>query len=511
MSDDHPADHDPTATFNALPVAGNFDGNAANGDEVGLFDGTTWYFDTNHDGHDRSRRSQCPARSPAIRSWATSTATATSTWAPTATARSTSSCGTPGPATYSITVQTLSLYGTGLPQLGANAAGCRRYGSGRHHRHRPVHAGRQRGHGHAGLGMVLVRLRTLQHRLPATVTAIQRQHPDRKFRQTPLGNDLFAKFGNNYAMPIVGNFDPPANAIAISQPTPPSSGPTISGIVVATSANPPVITWSATDTAGVTETTLQVDGKLVSTVYGPFGTNYAGLLPTLTAGSHTYIIQATNGAPTPVTTEYVGTFSVVTTNQAPTISNVVVATSAKPPVITWSVADSDGIASTSLTVDGKSVSTIYGPYGTKYAANYAGVWVLLAAGNHTYVIHATDSAGTPASTDYTGSFTVASQSALTNPAPTIGNVVVSLTSNPPVITWSAADADGIASTSLMVDGKSVSTIYGPYGTKYAANYAGVLGTLAAGNHTYVIHATDSAGTPASTDYTGSFTVAAPRP
>ena len=51
----------------------------------------------------------------------------------------------------------ISLVGSGLPQLGADyAAGGRRYGSGRHHRRRPLHAGRQRGHGHVGLGMVLV-------------------------------------------------------------------------------------------------------------------------------------------------------------------------------------------------------------------------------------------------------------------------------------------------------------------------------------------------------------------
>jgi subtilisin-like proprotein convertase family protein len=32
--------------INALPIAGNFDGNAANGDEIGLFDGTSWFLDT---------------------------------------------------------------------------------------------------------------------------------------------------------------------------------------------------------------------------------------------------------------------------------------------------------------------------------------------------------------------------------------------------------------------------------------------------------------------------------
>ncbi|MFO0915154.1 MAG: dockerin type I domain-containing protein [Pirellulales bacterium] len=35
--------------INGIPVAGNFDGNSGNGDEVGLFTGTTWYLDRNHD------------------------------------------------------------------------------------------------------------------------------------------------------------------------------------------------------------------------------------------------------------------------------------------------------------------------------------------------------------------------------------------------------------------------------------------------------------------------------
>src|SRR5205823_8743980 len=37
------------AGINGLPVAGNFDGIASNGDEVGVFTGSTWWFDTNHD------------------------------------------------------------------------------------------------------------------------------------------------------------------------------------------------------------------------------------------------------------------------------------------------------------------------------------------------------------------------------------------------------------------------------------------------------------------------------
>ena len=39
----------PGPNINGLPVAGNFDGNAANGDEVGVFTGSAWWLDTNHD------------------------------------------------------------------------------------------------------------------------------------------------------------------------------------------------------------------------------------------------------------------------------------------------------------------------------------------------------------------------------------------------------------------------------------------------------------------------------
>src|SRR4029078_11892570 len=30
------------------------------------------------------------------------------------------------------------------------------------------------------------------------------------FTPTPFGNDIYAQFGNSFALPVVGNFDPPA-------------------------------------------------------------------------------------------------------------------------------------------------------------------------------------------------------------------------------------------------------------------------------------------------------------
>ena len=171
----------------------------------------------------------------------------------------------------------------------------------------------------------------------------------------------------------------------------------------------------------------------------------------------------------------------------PAISGVVTAVSGANPVITWTLDDADGIASTSMTVDGKAVA-VNGPYGTNTHANYSAslAGLNLASGDHTFVIYATDSAATPMSTQYIGAFTVAG-----NAGPTIGGVYVLPASG--VMSWNAVDADGVAGASLTIDGASVSKVYGPYTAASGVNFSGQFGTLAAGNHTYVITATDKLG------------------
>ena len=39
-----------TYSTNGLPVAANFDGNVKDGDQIGLFNGTQWFYDT-HNQH----------------------------------------------------------------------------------------------------------------------------------------------------------------------------------------------------------------------------------------------------------------------------------------------------------------------------------------------------------------------------------------------------------------------------------------------------------------------------
>jgi hypothetical protein len=123
--------------------------------------------------------------------------------------------------------------------------------------------------------------------------------------------------------------------------------------------------WNVADTAGIASTSIVVDGTNL-TVDGPYGTsnnaNYAGLLGTLTTGSHTYAIAATdvNG----VSTTFTSTFTVAgSTGSGPTISSIVVATTASTPVITCQVTGTAGIGSVAITIDGVNV-TVYGPYGT---------------------------------------------------------------------------------------------------------------------------------------------------
>ena len=270
--------------------------------------------------------------------------------------------------------------------------------------------------------------------------------------------------------------------------------------MVATTVSTPVITCRATDTtAALASVTMTIDGAAIG-VCGPYGTandaNYAGLLGTPSAGSHTYVITATDANGASNTTN--GTFTVAgSTNGGPTISGIVVAPTASTPVITCRATDAAALASVTMTIDGASI-TVCGPYGTQNDANYAGLLGTLTPGSHTYVIKATDVNGK--SNSSTSTFTV--PGAVNGPL--ISSVVVAASAATPVITYRVTDTVGITSTTITVDGTPL-TLFGPYGTKYAANYSGLLGTLSAGSHTYLITANDAQGL--SNTSTGSFTVA----
>ena len=143
------------------------------------------------------------------------------------------------------------------------------------------------------------------------------------------------------------------------------------------------------------------------------------------------------------------------------------------------------------------MSNVGGPYNATSGVNFSAAYGSLAAGDHTYTITATDKAGH--SSTVTASFTTV---AVANSGPTIGQVAVSQTRGR--ISWNAADSDGLRGCTLELDGIRVSNIAGPFAAASGANFSASLGTLASGNHTYKISATDHAGNTSILN--GSFTV-----
>jgi hypothetical protein len=208
-----------------------------------------------------------------------------------------------------------------------------------------------------------------------------------------------------------------------------------------------------------------------------------------------------------------GTFTVAASSvPVPTMSSVLVAEASSPKngileasdqlKITWA-ASQGPIASQSLTVDGRRIATINGPYGHLYYSCSIGAW---SAGSHSYAITATNASGF--SSTNSGTFSVAASAS--TPV-TIGSIVVAEAAVPRdgtldsteslVITWAASSSSKIASQAVTIDGRTVSTIYGPYGGLY---YSSPIGAWSAGSHYYTITTTDATGLSATCN--GSFAV-----
>ena len=273
---------------------------------------------------------------------------------------------------------------------------------------------------------------------PTTGTAVTLDH---QFSPTPLGHDIYARFGNEYAMPVVGNFDPPLTTA--------TNGPTIGQVAVVQAKGR--MSWNVADPDGVASSKLAIDGTVVSGVAGPFtatsGVNYSAPLGSLAAGDHTYTITSTDKAGHTSTSS--ATFTVAT--QGPTIGQV--ATSQSKGKISWNAADPDGVRSSTIAIDGKPVSSIAGPFAAATGVNFSAPLGSLAAGVHTYTITAVDKAGH--SSSVSENFTTVT---VANNGPTIGQVAVSQAKGR--ISWNAADPDGVAAPRSQSMEKSCQTSAG---------------------------------------------------
>ncbi|NLE39611.1 MAG: hypothetical protein GX621_16450, partial [Pirellulaceae bacterium] len=190
------------AGVNGLPFAGNFDGNVANGDEVGLFTGTVWWFDTNHDFLVDTSVASAIIGYPIVGDF--------------------DGDGRDDLATYRDDTFYFDLAFNGFGQLDdmittafAEVAGFIGV------RERPVAADMdQDGIDDIGLWVpdrsgilpedigewyfLISNDYVGENRTTGTVVTL-----DHRFTPIPFGKDVYARFGDEYAMPIVGNFDPP--------------------------------------------------------------------------------------------------------------------------------------------------------------------------------------------------------------------------------------------------------------------------------------------------------------
>ena len=179
----------------------------------------------------------------------------------------------------------------------------------------------------------------------------------------------------------------------------------------------------------------------------------------------------------------------------PTISQVGV--SQAKGKISWNAYDANGVASCALTIDGKTISGISGPYQAASGVNYTVSYGTLGGGTHSYTITAVDKSGN--SRSYSGTFTLVVVS------PTISGVATSATKN--TISWNVVAPAGFLATSIKLDGTTVLKVSGPYTATSGVNFSASYGNLPAGTHSYSIVATDKAGN--ATRLNGTFTVAAP--
>jgi large repetitive protein len=254
------------------------------------------------------------------------------------------------------------------------------------------------------------------------------------------------------------------------------TGPTISQIVI--SQTKARISWNVAGPVTIINSTLQIDGGTPQTVSGPFaspsgGVNFSGPFGLLLAGTHTFLIKASDVNNN--STSASGTFIV----SPPSISQIVVSQALGK--ITWSVSSPNGVSSSTIQIDGITV-TANGPFATASGANFSASLSGLLPGLHTFSIGATDKAGN--TSNFPGSFNISA-------GPIIRQVVIAQTTG--VISWNVTGVNPIVRSMVLIDGAAVSGVFGPFASPSGGvNFSAPLGALPVGTHTYFISATDTA-------------------
>ena len=216
-----------------MPLAGNFDGDLTNGDEVGVFTGSAWLYDTNHD----YSADLGPIRSgilglPVVGNFDGLGGDDVGTYDPVSNRFFLSLDSRGGGFAHPVPTNVFTI-GSGQPFIGV--------------RERPV-AGDMDGDGIDDIGL------WVPDRSGVTPTQAAewyflishgRSIADRiaveqvQFTPYPFGWDLFAQFGDQFAIPVVGNFDPPLAGQSSSAPAAAPTPAAPPATQVATAQAPP--------------------------------------------------------------------------------------------------------------------------------------------------------------------------------------------------------------------------------------------------------------------------------
>lgn len=198
---------------NGLPVAGQFDANADNGDEVGLFDGKYWYFDTNHDFQTDTRLRSSLVGYPIVGDFDGDGFDDLATWADNRFMIDLAGGSLRGWDGFADEVITFGFIGV---------------------RERPVAADMDQD-GFTDLGLWVPDREGVTDRdrsewfflISGGESLLERMSPpddpiDSRptidFTPIPFGPDMYARFGDEFALPIVGNFDPPVTLGQVDEP-----------------------------------------------------------------------------------------------------------------------------------------------------------------------------------------------------------------------------------------------------------------------------------------------------
>ncbi len=200
-------DREDPLVANGIPVAGRFDNRDGNGDEVAVFDGRTWYFDTNHDFRTDRKQTSWLRGYPAVGDFDGDGFDDLATWSDDQFMIDLAGGVRRGWDGFADHIFQFGFIGVRERPVAADFDQDGFDDLGLWVPDRSGAAGRDVGEWY----LLISDGNSLISRLSPQDDPLS-SRPTIDFTPQPFGPDLYARFGDRSALPIVGNFDPPTVA-----------------------------------------------------------------------------------------------------------------------------------------------------------------------------------------------------------------------------------------------------------------------------------------------------------